>query len=75
MASERYEVEILSPEGEVKIETNDLDDAAARFYKEVAENYSEPSVSVYLHDLVSSKTLASWDYSMEDEFGRVIYGR
>lgn len=71
--TERYEIEVLSADGEVRTSYRDLDEAAQKFYATVAENYDEPSVSVYLHDLVSSQTLASWAYNDHDSIGKVQY--
>lgn len=61
--SERYEVEKISPEGETRWTHREIDDAMVKFYGEVANDYSEPSVEVYLHDLVAGKTLIAHNYA------------
>lgn len=73
MASERYEVEVLTPQQERKITFSDLDEAAIRFYHEVAIDYREPSTNINLHDLVAGKTLAAWMWNPDDALGRVEY--
>ncbi len=73
MESERYEVEVITPQQERKITFSDLDEAAIRFYHEVAIDYREPSTEVALHDLVQGKTLASWVYDMNANLGKVQY--
>ncbi len=71
--SEKYEVEELAPGGDKKWNHSDLDDAMIQFYTLVGLNYREPSVEVAIHDLVRGKTLASFTYSMNDNYGKVIY--
>lgn len=70
---ERYQIEILEADKETRLDHNDLDTAAKQFYALVAEHYEEPSASVYLHDLVASQTLASWNYDEDDDVGQVYY--
>jgi len=71
--AERYEVEVVQPQQEVRIGFSDLDEAAIRFYHEVAMDYREPSTNVNLHDLVAGKTLAAWYWNPDDALGKVEY--
>ena len=73
MSSERYEVEVITPQEERRITFSDLDEAAIRFYHEVAMDYREPSTEVGLHDLLQGKTLASWVWNPDDNIGKVAY--
>jgi hypothetical protein len=72
--SERYEVEVQDPEfGEERTNHSDLDEAMEQFYRSVADNYSEPSHNVCVHDLVAGRTLCIWEYNETDEVGKVMY--
>lgn len=71
--SERYEMETITPAQEVRKDFSDLDDAMIAFYEAVAANYSEPSVSLYVHDLVAGTTLAVWVYDPDANYGKVVY--
>jgi len=71
--SERYEIEVITSQGEERTSYNDLDVAAATFYRLVSEHYGEPSDSVYLHDLVQSKVLALWVYDPDEDLAKVVY--
>jgi hypothetical protein len=72
--SERYEVEMIAPAEDTRWSFKDLDEAAIFFYKQIAAAYEEdPSVEVALHDLVAGKTLASFYYQPNDEFGKINY--
>ncbi len=71
--AERYEVEIITPQQERRLTFSDLDEAAIRFYHEVAIDYREPSTNIGLHDLVAGKTLAAWSWEPNDRLGQVIY--
>ena len=71
--AERYEVDIITPQQETRLTFSDLDTAAARFYMEIAMDYSEPSTEIGLHDLVQGKTLASWVYDPNADIGKVTY--
>lgn len=75
---ERYEVEVLTPEGLKDVscarwDFEDLDDAAIFFYRKVAEDYREPSIEVALHDCIAGETLASFQYDPDDAIGKVEY--
>lgn len=70
---ERYEVEVLSPAGESRWDFEDLDEAAIFFYRKIADDYSEPSTEVALHDCVAGETLASFQYNPDDAMGKVEY--
>ena len=63
--SERYEVETTNPAGELKQTFREIDDAMVEFYEQVAAEYSEPSVEVYLHDLIAGKTLIAHNYAAD----------
>ena len=72
--SERYEVEVQDPEnGEIRFDFRDVDEAMSRFYREIANNFSEPSYSVAIHDLVAGRCLACWQYDPNDDVGKVLY--
>ena len=71
--SERYEVEVITPDGETRWDFSDLDEAAVFFYTKVGEDYSEPSTEVALHDLVAGETLMSFTYDPDDAIGKVAY--
>ncbi len=72
--SERYELETQDPEyPETRTGFRDLDEAMEAFYRSVADNYSEPSHNVAVHDLVAGRTLCVWQYTDTDEIGKVMY--
>ena len=74
--SERYEVEVVTPDGEVyerRTSYSDLDSAMADFYCKIGENYDEPSYNIAVHDLVAGKTRAAWWYEPNEEIGKAHY--
>ncbi len=72
---DRYEVEVQVADSDVTevYDCADLDDAMIVFYRRIADNYSEPSYNIAVHDLVAGKTLANWWYNPDDEIGKVLY--
>lgn len=75
--SERYEVETIDG---VTYETRrwdyrDFNEAAKWFYQLVALNYDEETVGVQLHDLVARKTLAVFDYQVDEDNWKVVYNQ
>jgi len=72
--SERYEVEVLEADEHLaRTSYSDLDEAMSVFYKNIGENYSEPSYNLAVHDLVAGRTLACWWYDPDDDVGKVVY--
>jgi hypothetical protein len=45
----------------------DLGEATQQFYAKIAETYHDQNAAVHLHDLVQSKTLASWQQDDDEE--------